>query len=152
MSWLLLKGFFATLLDLSQVFNGLFFFFTIRRGSLFWILATPQLKSGQESLSFDYRFYAASVIIKHTNCSSSLTYHFIHFFFFFFIWCSVTRRAALPGIRDSLWGPTFTHWSSDSCLDRKIRAYIQTKKMVTFRQGVHAVQSDLIFHTELSQW
>lgn len=40
-----------------------------------------------------------------------------------------------------------------SCLDRKIRAYIQTKKKtLTFRQGVHAVQSDLIFHTELSQW
>lgn len=24
--------------------------------------------------------------------------------------------------------PAFTHWSSDSCLDRKIRAHIQTKK------------------------
>lgn len=39
---------------------------------------------------------------------------------------------------------------TDSCLDQEFRAYTQAKKSVAFRKGVHAVQSKLIFHTELS--
>lgn len=77
--------------------------------------------SAQQSLCFDYRFYTGSFIMKNTECSSSLNSHF-------------TFLSGILSAGTVYWTccsscPAHTHWSSDSCLDRKIRAYIQTKKL-----------------------
>lgn len=90
--------------------------------------------SGQEALCFDDRFYPARKTLSAHRLWPAVSPLYVFRQQLHWTCCSSCA--------------VHTHWSSDSCLDRKIRAYIRYRP---FRLHVHAVQSELIFHPELRQ-